>query len=299
MRTQAYQLISVSPRRVMRLFLALSFCMLFAALTQAQSYSYDFLVPGPSGPAWVDTGIYLRPNTLVQFSATGEVDVSAGWGSHGPEGTHDCAPVSGYPINPLPDPVPPLLPPQPCYGLAAQLTEDATRFRPVRVLAQWTYSDLNRYFAAPRGGHFWLTVNDDNPGDNTGFFKVHLEVTTFPIPPTVCHPCLTDEITIERVLGKPLPDPKALRTLLVLDGEIIAISEAGGTMLVTVSPGSALAKYGDLPNLKVIFAKDAARLGPSLAKNGVVQGVVFQDKKMSLITGASQLKFDSKQMMPD
>src|SRR5438552_19175490 len=115
MRTQTSKLISASPRRAMRLLLALSCCMLFAGLTQAQSYSYDFLVPGPSGPAWVDTGIYLRPNTLVQFSASGEVDVSAGWGSHRAEGTTGpgCAQVLGYPVEESEGL-------HNCYGLAAR-----------------------------------------------------------------------------------------------------------------------------------------------------------------------------------
>jgi hypothetical protein len=281
----------------MRLFLALSFCMLFAALTQAQSSSHDFFVPGPSGPAWVDTGLYLPPNTFVHFTVTGEVDVSAGWGSHGPEGTHDCAPVSGYPINPLPDPFPPLRPPPPCYGLAAQLTEDATRFRPVRVLAQWTYSDLNRYFAAPRGGHFWLTVNDDNPGDNTGAFKVHVEITTFPPPEIPCHPCPFDKIDRKTLLGQPIPDPKTMQALLAFDGEITAIDQSGGTTLVSVSEGTVLTKYGNLPNLKIVFANGAARSEASLSKQGVIQGLVFQNEKMSMITGPSRLKLDSKQMM--
>jgi hypothetical protein len=270
----------------MRVLLTACCCMAFAAITQAQSSAYDFVVPGPSGPNWVDTGLYLPPNTLLQLSATGEVDVSAGWGSHGPEGTPDFAHVGGYPVRDASN----------RYGLVGCLSPLPIPHSPLprgcspEVDATWIYSDMNRYFAAPRGGHLWLTVNDDNPGDNKGAFKVHLEVTTFPIPPWVCHPCPTDEITIKGVLNQPLPDPKALQTLLVLDGEIMAINQSGGTTLVTVSPGSALAKYGDLQNLKVIFAKDAARLGPSLSKEAVIQGLVFQNKKMALITGASRLK---------
>ena len=298
MLTNNFQFNSPSLRRAMRVLLIACCCMAFAAITQAQSSSHDFFVHGLSGPAWVDTGLYLPPNTLVYFTVTGEVDVSAGWGSHGPGGTHECAPVSGYPIDPR-DPRLPLLAPQPCYGLAARLTEDATRVRPFRVLAEWTYSDLNRYFGGPRGGHFWLTVNDDNPDDNTGGYKVHVEVTTFPPIEILCQPCPFDRFDRQSLLGQPLPEPKGMQALLAFDGEIIAINQSGGTTLVTASPGSVLAKYGDLPNLKVIFAKDAARLGPSLSKEGVVQGVVFQNKKMSLITGASPLKFASQAYVPE
>src|SRR4029077_12987759 len=97
------------------------------------------------------------------------------------------------------------------------LTNDATLPTPSspEVRARWTYRGSEGYFAAPHGGHFWLTVNDDNPGDNKGLFKVHVEVTTFPPPEDPCHPCPDDEITIERLLGQPLPDPKAVQILLL------------------------------------------------------------------------------------
>ena len=297
MRTQTSQLISVSTRRVMRLLLALSCSMLFAALTQAQSY--DFLVPGQSGPAWVDTGIYLPPNTWVEFSATGEVDVSAGWGRHGPSGTPRTPPTPGTPLRCARLPGYPVPESDNCYGLAAQLTQDRTRDRPFRVLAQWTYGETNRYLAAPRGGHLWLTVNDDNPGDNTGAFKVHVEITTFPIVAIYCHPCPFDKIDRKRVLDQPIPDPKTMQALLLFDGEITAIKELGGKMQVSVSQGTVVKKYGDLPNLEIVFADGAARREASLSKQGVIQGLVFQNEKMSMITGASRLKRETKQMMPD
>lgn len=297
MRTQTSQLISVSPRRVMRLLLAMSCSMLFAALTQAQSYSYDFLVPGPSGPAWVDTGIYLRPNTLVQFSATGEVDVSAGYGSHGPAGVPRtpelCAQLPGYPVGEMEDGG------DRCYGLAAQLTQDRTPVLPFRVLGKWTYGEMNRYLAAPQGGHLWLIVNDDYPRDNTGAFKVHVEITTFPLPEILCHPCPFDKIDRKSLLGQPIPDPKTMQALLAFDDEITAIKRFGGTMQVSVSQGSVVTKYGNLPNLEVVFANGAARSEASLSKQGVIQGLVFQNEKMSMITGASRLKRDSKQIIPD
>jgi hypothetical protein len=230
---------------------------------------------------------------LVQFSATGEVDVSAGWGSHGPSGTPrigtTCAPFPGYPVQTSPN----------CYGLAAQLTQDRTPVRPFTVLAQWTYDETNRYLAAPQGGHFWLTVNDDNPGDNTGAFKVHVEITTFPPPEILCHPCPFDKIDRKTVLGQPVPDPKTMQALLAFDGEITAIKQLGGKTQVSVSPGTVVTKYGDLPNVEVVFANGAARSEASLAKQGVIQGLVFQNEKVSMITGASRLKRDTNQMTPD
>ena len=288
MPTHSFQFVSLSLRRAMRLMFIACCCVAFATFTQAQSSSYDFVVPGTSGPNWVDTGLYLPPNTVLQLRATGEVDVSAGWGSHGPEGTPrpNCAPVSGYPVEGLL----PVEGPRNCYGLVARLTTDFTFPTPSspEVRALWTYPESDGYFAAPHGGHFWLTVNDDNPGDNKGAFKVHVEVTTFPPPEKPCHPCPTDEFTVKDIIAQPLPDPKALKTLLVLDGEITAIEQSGGKTLVTVSPGSVLAKYGDLPNL-LVFEKSTVRPALSLSKENVIQGVVFQNKKMSLITGASRL----------
>ena len=106
----------------------------------------------------------------------------------------------------------------------------------------------------------------------------------------LCHPCPNDEITIERVIGQPLPDPKSVQILRVLDGEIFAINQLAGTTLITVSQGSVLEKYGDLPTMKIVLKQGAARPSESLPKGIVIQGVVFQDNKMSLITGTSRLR---------
>ena len=283
MLTHTFQFVSLSLRRTLRLMLTACCCVAFATLTQAQSSFHDFVVRGPSGPNWVDTDLYLPPNTVLQFSATGRVDVSAGWCSHGPEGTLNFARVDGYPVPRATQ----------RYGLGVCLSPlPLPRRPPLSCLPEhtkWAYSDENRFFVARDGGHLWLTVNDDNPGDNSGYFKVHLEVTTHPVLEPLCRPCPFDEITIESVLNQPLPDPKSLQTLLVLDGEILAVNQSDGKTLVTVSQGSVLQKYGNLPTLKIVFQKDTARLAASLSKEGVIQGLVFQNEKMSLITGASRL----------
>jgi len=113
-------------------------------------------------------------------------------------------------------------------------------------------------------------------------------MVTYPFKP-LCHPCPTDEITIERVIGQPLPDPKSFQILRVRDGEIVAINQSAGTTLLTVTQGSVLEKYGDLPSMKIVLKQGGAGAASSLAKRNVIQGVVFQDNQMSLITGESRL----------
>lgn len=282
--THRSQLVPVSIGRAMRLLLAASCCLVFAALTQAQSYSYDFIVPGTSGPNWMDTGVYIEPNSLLQISATGTVDVSANWGRHPASGTDDCAPVSGYPSAPHSSGPPPR-----CYGLIARLTETG----PHGVDVTWIYpmSESGGYLAAPQGGHLWFTVNDDNPGDNLDSFKVHVQLTTFPKPAKTCHPC-PDDFDL-KVLRGDYPDPRLPQVLMVLDGEIIALKQTSGATEVSVTQGSVVAKYGDLPNLKVLFETKKPWRPASFSKEGVIQGVIFKNDKMSLIMGTSRLELSS------
>jgi hypothetical protein len=109
----------------------------------------------------------------------------------------------------------------------------------------------------------------------------------------LCKPCPWDAPTIKVLIGEH-PDPKSIQAVMVLDGRITAINKSGRTTLLSVSEGSVLAKYGDSPNLKVVFEKDTALPAPSLSKQGVIQGVLFKNNKMSLITGASRLELYSK-----
>lgn len=142
----------------MRLLLAVLCCIMFAGLTQAS----DFNVPGTSGRSWVNTGLDITPGTMLRLSATGEVNVAAGWGIHGPEGTRQFAGVPGYPADT-----------RLRYGLVARLT--ASRTSPEDQLNEtWSYGETRQY-CAEQGGHLWLTVNDDHPSDNTGAFMVHLD----------------------------------------------------------------------------------------------------------------------------
>jgi hypothetical protein len=168
MDTHNCQLVSLSLRRATRLLLAALCCLALAALTQAQTFS----VPGTSGRNWFDTGQDIPPGTLLQLSAEGRVDVGAGWGAYGPEGTTRFADAPGYPAET-----------RYRYGLVARLT--ARRTNPGQsedgLYEQWSYGDTadHRYCAA-RGGHLWLIVDDNSPGDNSGTFTVHLSLANCP-----------------------------------------------------------------------------------------------------------------------
>jgi hypothetical protein len=179
--------------------------------------------------------------------------------------------------------------PRPPYGLVAKLTRRPPRATdPETLINDWGYAVPGGYYAAPRGGHLWLTVNDDFIEDNSGFFNVHIEATTFPLAEILCQRCPWDLPSRADLRGKH-PDPKAMQVLIAFDGQINSINETGGVTKVSVSPGTVLAAYGDFSNLKVVFEK-AAGQAAALSKAGITQGVVFQNKKMSMITGEAQLK---------
>jgi hypothetical protein len=119
----------------------------------------SFRVPGDTGRRWIDTQLDLKPGTLVQLAAKGKVDVGAGWGSYGPEGSQKFANVPGYPAETTYR-----------YGVVARLTQ--SRSNPDDDLReQWAYGETHDHCAAS-GGHLWLTMNDDEPKDNKGEFVV-------------------------------------------------------------------------------------------------------------------------------
>jgi hypothetical protein len=111
-----------------------------------------FVVPGNSGSRWIDTGIDLRRGDTVILSATGTVDVSAGWGTHDARGTTRFARVAGYPVN---------SPRR--YGLAAKIGSQKWAFTGAQV-------------TATQNGRLYLTCNDDSPADNDGKFVVRVEI---------------------------------------------------------------------------------------------------------------------------
>jgi len=116
-------------------------------------------VPGNSGNRWVNTGIKLQRGDTVTLSATGRVDVSAGWGTHSAKGTRNFALVPNYPVNS-----------RTRYGLAAKIatTSGITR-------QKWSYGDSNSMYVT-KNGTLYLTVNDDAPDDNSGEFQVKVTI---------------------------------------------------------------------------------------------------------------------------
>ncbi|MCD9185468.1 MAG: hypothetical protein LUM44_03490 [Pyrinomonadaceae bacterium] len=116
-------------------------------------------VPGNSGNRWVNTGIKVQRGDTVILSATGRVDVSAGWGVHSARGTRNFALMPNYPVNSLTR-----------YGLAAKITSTSGITR-----QKWSYGDANSMYVT-KNGTLYLTVNDDAPEDNSGEFQVKVTV---------------------------------------------------------------------------------------------------------------------------
>ena len=156
--------IALLRRRFLQLLLMLIGCLTFAA---AETQAIPLTVPGNSGNRWVDTRIELSPGTLVRLSASGRVDVGAGWGAFGPEGTSHFANVAGYPADT-----------RLRYGLVARVTDSQTNFDD-DLRTDYVYGET-REFCVGSAGHLWLTVNDNNPGDNTGQFNVDVTLGTCP-----------------------------------------------------------------------------------------------------------------------
>lgn len=155
--------------------LTLYVIQLFSPVCSAQS----FPVPGNSNHKWTDTMLDLKPGTLVQLAAKGEVDVGAGWGVYGPEGTRKFADVPGYPAETTYR-----------YGLVARVTQSRTN-PDDDLREQWSYGE-RREFCARHGGHLWLTVNDDQPKDNNGEFVVDISVG----------PCAAESTTVSELRGR-------------------------------------------------------------------------------------------------
>lgn len=176
MDTHICRLVSLSLKQAMRLLLAASCCLLFATLTRAEDQT--FIVPGTSGSNWFDTQLDIAPGTLLRIAAVGEVDLGGGR-PIGPGGTLKFVGAAGFPAET-----------RYRYGLVARLTTPRTSKDQILtnpgqsaddLYEQWSYGDTpgNRYCAA-RGGHLWLTVNDNSPGDNSGAFTVILTRGTCP-----------------------------------------------------------------------------------------------------------------------
>lgn len=147
-------------RRASVVFASVAFnLLLFAGSTFGQTEK-KIIVPGVSGAKWVDTEIVVVAGDTIRLEATGKVDVGAGWGEHGPEGTKEffAQPVGTYPVDS-----------KTRYGLAARITLGSGQ--KYRATQKWGYGDTKE-IKVIRSGMLWLTVNDDAADDNTGEFVV-------------------------------------------------------------------------------------------------------------------------------
>jgi hypothetical protein len=137
----------------------------------------SFTIPG-NIRGWFDTGIDVPAGTRIILAASGRVDVGAGWGIHGPEGTTAFADVPGYPAAT-----------QSRYGLVARLTESRTNGND-ELHNDYAYAQY-REFCSGGAGHLWFAINDDRPENNEGGFNVTVTrgkctatVGTAPLPLT-------------------------------------------------------------------------------------------------------------------
>jgi len=152
-------------RKRTSIFITAGFIIVSAIyLINAAAYSqHSFTVPGNSGRAWLNTRLDLPPGTLVRLKATGMVDVGAGWGKFGPEGTTRYANVPGYPADTSYR-----------YGLVARITRSG-KSPEDEIREDWSYGETSEH-CTQAGGRLWLTVDDDAPADNLGEFIVSVEL---------------------------------------------------------------------------------------------------------------------------
>ena len=134
------------------------------AIDNGGAQAQTFTVPGNTR-GWFNTRIDVGPGTLIRISASGTVDVGAGWGVHGPEGTTRFADVPGYPAAT-----------RYRYGLVARLTESRTNGYD-ELHNDYAYGEI-REFCSGGSGHLWLAVNDDRPENNTGGYTVTITRST-------------------------------------------------------------------------------------------------------------------------
>lgn len=121
----------------------------------------EFIVKGPK--PWLDTGIDVAEGCIVILLSQGKVDVSSGWGAHDARGTEKYYDNYNYPVNA-----------NYRYGLAAQITPNLKSRD--RNRDAWIYEYEGTHLAK-KSGRLWLVVNDDNPQDNTGEFRVRVRIS--------------------------------------------------------------------------------------------------------------------------
>jgi len=125
------------------------------------AHALDLHVPANAGRNWLRAGQRMNPGTLVSIQASGSSNVGAA-GQFSPVGTSRVPGDTGFPAPDL----------QMRYGLAIRLT--SSRDNPHDELREDRQYTNQLTFCAAGGGQLWLTVNDNQPNDNSGGFQVNV-----------------------------------------------------------------------------------------------------------------------------
>jgi BON domain len=115
----------------------------------------------PANQAWTATGVFLKAGSVVAISATGTASMGGGWPPMPPEGRPpNCGGRSGFPAGDLP-----------CWSLIGRVGEQGPIF----------YVGSGTTLRVPRDGQLFLGVNDDQLGDNSGYWTATVALSTNPM----------------------------------------------------------------------------------------------------------------------
>ncbi len=123
----------------------------------------------PGTQPWTATGIFLNAGAIVQVSASGGVSFSRGSQPAPPAGDPpDCLTVANGPYGWRAAPY--VANQLPCSSLLGRVGENGVVF----------YVGAGTTFRAATPGQLYLGVNDNNFGDNSGFWSAEIAVKTNP-----------------------------------------------------------------------------------------------------------------------
>ena len=120
------------------------------------------MIQVPANQAWTATGVFLRAGSVVAISATGTASMGGGSPPMPPEGRPpDCGGRGGFPAGDLP-----------CWSLIGRVGEQGPIF----------YVGSGTTLRVPKDGQLFLGVNDDQIGDNSGYWTATVALNTNPFP---------------------------------------------------------------------------------------------------------------------
>lgn len=120
------------------------------------------MIQVPANQAWTATGAFLRAGSVVAISATGTASMGGGSPPMPPEGRPpDCGGRGGFPAGDLP-----------CWSLIGRVGEQGPVF----------YVGSGTTLRVPKDGQLFLGVNDDQLGDNSGYWTATVALNTNPFP---------------------------------------------------------------------------------------------------------------------